>query len=211
LKPHLFLAVGVVILAWVLVSKSYKVIAGALSALSASCLAAWIIDPAAWTQYAAMMQVSGINQEVIPCLSIVLRQWISPHAVGLQYFPALIGCAWALSYYWRRRTTWDWVQDSGPVTLVSILVSPYSWITDQALAIPALVTGAIRTRSQILLVVLAAASIVIEAELLNGIMLSSNLYLWTAPAWLAWYLLARAYTNGDSKVIPSMRTITEST
>jgi hypothetical protein len=30
----------------------------------------------------------------------------------------------------------------------------------------------------------------IEAELLNGIMLSSNLYLWTAPAWLLWYLLA---------------------
>jgi hypothetical protein len=189
LKPHLFLAIGAVMLSWVLVTKSYKIIAGAVTALAVSCLAAWIIDPSAWKQYAAMMRVSGINQEIIPCLSIVLRRSISPDALWLQYLPALIGCVWALSYYWKNRRTWDWVKDSGPVVLVSILMAPYAWITDQALAIPALVAGAIRTRSQLLLVALAAASIAIEAELLNGIMLSSNLYLWTAPAWLVWYLL----------------------
>ena len=189
LKPHLFLAIGTVMLAWVLVSKSYKVVAGAVTALATSSVIAWLIDPAAWSQYAAMMRGSDINQEIIPCVSIVLRQWISSDTVGLQYVPALIACAWALNYYWRKRSTWDWVQDSGPVTLASILAAPYSWITDQALAIPALVAGAIRTRSQVLLVALAAASIVIEGELLNGIMLSSNLYLWTAPAWLVWYLM----------------------
>ena len=190
LKPHLFLAIGVVMLAWVLVTKSYKVIAGAATALAVSGFITWLIDPAAWSQYAAMMRASGINQEIIPCLSVVLRQSISPNAVLLQYVPALIGCVWALIYYWRMRRTWNWLENSGHVTLVSILAAPYAWITDQALAIPALVAGAIRTRSQVLLVVLAAASIVIEAELLNGIMLSSNLYLWTAPAWLAWFLLA---------------------
>jgi hypothetical protein len=190
LKPHLFLAIGTVMLAWVLVSRSYRVIAGAASTLLSSSLVASIIDPSVWSQYTAMMRASGINQEVIPCVSIVLRQAISPNSVALQYLPAVIGCAWALNYYWTKRRTWNWIQDSGPVSLVSILAAPYAWITDQALAIPALVAGAIRTRSQILLVILAAASIVIEGELINGIMLSSNLYLWTAPAWLAWYLLA---------------------
>jgi uncharacterized membrane protein (DUF106 family) len=68
-------------------------------------------------------------------------------------------------------------------------------MNDQVIAIPALLDGAIRTRSQMLLVVLASASIVIEAELLTGIPLSSNLYLWTAPAWLAWYLLACSTAN----------------
>jgi len=197
LKPHLFLAIGVVMLAWVLYSKSYKVIAGAAATLAASSLAAWIIDPAAWSQYTEMMRTSGINQEVIPCISVALRQLISPNAVGLQYLPALIGCAWALNYYWRKRRTWDWARDSGPVALASVLVAPYAWITDQALAIPALVDGAIRTRSQFLLIALAAASIAIEAELMNGVMLSSNLYLWTAPAWLAWYLLASKSTSAS--------------
>ena len=211
LKPHLFLAIGLVLLAWVLFTKSYRVIAGAASALLVSSLVASIINPSAWSQYAAMMRVSGVNQEVIPCVSIVLRRNISPDSVGLQYLPSVVGCLWVLSYYWRKRYTWDWVRDSGSVTLVSVLVAPYAWITDQALAIPALVAGAIRTRSQVLLLILAAASFVIEAELLNRISLSSNLYLWTAPAWLAWYLLARANTHDGSKVVHSPRLITECT
>ena len=195
LKPHLFLVIGVVMLAWVVISKSYRVILGAVSAMAASCLIAWIIAPAAWGQYTAMMRTSGVNNETIPCLSIVLRRWISPDTIVLQYVPALLGCLWALNYFWKRRHTWDWVKDGGPVTLVSVLVAPYAWITDQAIAIPALLDGAFRTRSQILLVAIAAASIVIEAELLSGIILASNLYLWTAPAWLAWYLLATAIRN----------------
>jgi hypothetical protein len=209
LKPHLFVVIGAVMLVWVLFSKSYEILAGAASAVAASCLLAWIIDPAAWSQYAAMMRVSGIDVEVIPCLSIVLRRWISPNAIGLQYLPSVIGCAWALSYYWRKRHTWSWVRDGAPVTLVSLLCAPYSWITDQALAIPALIAGAIRTRSQILLVLLAMASILIEAELLNGIMLSSNLYLWTAPAWLVWYLLAGTHADEDSHLVNSSRTTPE--
>lgn len=192
LKPHLFLVIGLVILAWVLVSRSYRVLAGAITALAASCLALYWMDPRAWSEYAAMMRISGINQEAIPCVSIVFRQWLSPSTIGLQYVPAILGCGWALRYFWLRRHTWDWIKDGSIVTLVSVVVAPYSWITDQALSIPALLDGATRTRSQILLITLAAASVFIEAELLSGIPLASNLYLWTAPAWLAWYLLARA-------------------
>ena len=201
LKPHLFVVIGAVMLAWVLTSKAYRVLAGAASALLASCLIAWLVDPAAWAQYATMMRTSGVNNEMIPCISIVLRRWISPGIIVLQYVPALLGCLWALHYFWKRRRTWDWVKDSGPVTLVSVLVAPYAWITDQAIAIPALIDGAIRTRSQVLLVVLAAASVAIEAELLSGIMLASNLYLWTAPAWLAWYLLAITWGNRHTRSV----------
>ena len=198
LKPHLFLVIGVVLLAWVLVSRSYRVLAGAAVAVAVSCLVAYWIDPAAWAQYATMMRGSGINQEAIPCVSIVLRQWLSPKTMWLQYVPAILGCSWALHYFWRRRRTWDWIKDGSLVTLASVLVAPYSWITDQVLAIPPLLDGAIRTRSKILLVILAAASIVIEAELLTGVILASNLYLWTAPAWFAWYLIARGSVSGPA-------------
>jgi hypothetical protein len=195
LKPHLFVVIGVVMLAWIVVSRSYKILAGAASALAASSLLAWLVDPIAWAQYAAMMRGSGINTEVIPCVSIVLRQWLMPDAMVLQYVPALLGCLWALGYFWKRRHGWSWVEHGGPVTLVSVLAAPYAWITDQALVIPAVIQGAICTRSQILLVAIAAASVMIEAELLMGVMLASNFYLWTAPAWSLWYLLACAPLN----------------
>ncbi|MDR3411181.1 MAG: hypothetical protein P4L87_09605, partial [Formivibrio sp.] len=195
LKPHLFLAIGVVLIAWVFVSRSYRVLAGAAVALTVSCLVTYFMDHEAWTQYLSMMRGSGINQEAIPCISIVFRQWLSPKTIGLQYVPAVLGCGWALNYFWQRRRTWDWVKDGNLLALVSICVAPYSWITDQALAIPALLFGAFRTRSQVLLVILAAASVVIEGELLSGVAFASNLYLWTAPAWLAWYLVTCAGTS----------------
>jgi hypothetical protein len=39
---------------------------------------------------------------------------------------------------------------------------------------------------------LALASLPIEAALVAGVRVVSPLYLWTAPAWLAWWLLAVA-------------------
>jgi len=196
LKPHLFLPIGAVLLAWILVSRSYKLLAGAIVALAASCAAVTCLDPAAWFDYAQMMRTTGIENEQIPCLSVMLRLWLSPHAMWLSYLPTALACLWALGYFWPRRNAWNWNRDGGLVLLLSLLTAPYAWICDGAVAIPALLQGAYLTRSRILLAVLALASLLIEVELLLSIKLSSTAYLWTAPAWLAWYLLAtRASTT----------------
>jgi len=192
LKPHLFLPFGLVLLAWFVVSKSYKILAGAALAIAASCAAAYCIDPAAWQQYAQMMRTSGIEKEFIPCLSIVLRLWIDPQATWLQYLPVSLACIWAMAYFWTRRRTWDWMKDGSLLMLVSLLLAPYCWLFDQVLAIPALLYGVYATRSRALFVVLALASVVLEVEAAYGFKLFSPLHLWTAPAWLAWYLVARA-------------------
>jgi hypothetical protein len=202
LKPHLLLVTGVVLFAWIIAEKQYRILAGAATALAASLTLTFAIDPAAIAQYSAMMRDSNIQQEAIPCLSIVLRKLIDAHANWLQYVPAALGCTWALTYWWRRRTAWDWLREGNRVALVSLLVSPYAWITDQVIAIPALLEGGYRTRSQVLPVLLAAASIVIEAELLSGIKLASNLFLWTAPAWLIWFVAALKTKNHDIQTAP---------
>jgi hypothetical protein len=192
LKPHLLLPFGVVLIAWIVVSRSYKLLAGAAVAMAASCAIVYRIDPMAWIHYSQVMRSPGIEQEFIPCLSLVLRLWLRPQAVWLQYLPAALGSAWALRYYWRRRHGWDWNRDGSLLMLASILLAPYCWIYDQGLVIPALLQGAYLTRSRILLALLALASLLIEVQLVCGIKIPSALYLWTAPAWLAWYLLARA-------------------
>lgn len=188
LKPHLFLPFGVVLLAWILVSGSYKILAGAAAAMAASCAATSCIDPAAWSEYAQMMRTVGIEKEFIPCLSVVLRLRFSPQTMSLQFLPVALGCAWALVYFLTRRHTWDWMKDGSLVMLVSIFLAPYCWLFDQCLAIPALLQGVYLTRSRLLLALLALASVVIEIELMSKVKLPSMLYFWTAPAWLAWYL-----------------------
>jgi hypothetical protein len=192
LKPHLFLPFGVVLLAWVLVSRSYKLAAGAAAAMAASSAVAFLIDRQAWAQYAQMARASGIEREYIPCLSYLLRSWLGANSMSLQFLPAALGCAWALSYYWPRRQAWDWTKNSSPLLLVSLLVAPYSWIYDQGVVIPALLQGAFLTRSRNLLVALAFLSAMVEIALYGSIAQPTVLLywtLWTAPAWLVWYLV----------------------
>jgi len=192
LKPHLFLAFGVVLLAWVIVKGCYKVLLGAGAAMALSCALAWLIDPTAWADYSHMMRTYGIENEFIPCWSVVLRLWVRPQAMALQYLLPALGCGWALSYFWKRRHTWDWVSDGSVLVLVSVLSAPYYWLFDQAIVIPALLHAAYVTRSRTVLALLALGSIAVETGMVLGYQLPSKFYLWTAPAWLAWYLLAMA-------------------
>jgi hypothetical protein len=198
LKPQLFLPFGVVLVAWVLISRCYKLLAGAAVAMAASCAITFALDPSAWTQYSQMARSSGIENEYIPCLSYLLRAWLSPHSVWLQYLPAALGCAWALAYFWPRRHAWDWMKHGSPLMLVSILVAPYSWIYDQGLVIPALLRGVFLTRPQYLLIALAFLSALVEIALFRSMLHPNDLVYWTywtVPAWLVWYLVACAFAQ----------------
>jgi len=195
LKPHLFVPFGVVLLVWIVITKGYKLLSGFVVAMAASCALVYWLDPSAWADYARMMRSAGLDTEYIPCLIVVLRLWISPHAMWLQYVPAAIACIWALAWFWPRRHTWDWTRHGNLLVLVSLVAAPYSWIYDGGLAMPALLQGAYRTRSRALLVLLAFTSLLVEVQLVGGIKVTSPWYLWTAPAWLLWYLLAQAFAR----------------
>jgi hypothetical protein len=191
LKPHLFLPIAVVLLAWIVISRSYMVVAGAGFALALSSVVATILNPNAWMQYARMMASARIDRVWMPCLGSLLRFYLPPHTLGLQCLPAAVGALWALLYFLKRRDSWDWVEHGSLLMLVSIFVAPYTWFMDQAVLIPALLYGAYRTRSRSLIAILALMSAVIEIEILRGLpLLHSGFYLWTAPASLIWYILA---------------------
>jgi hypothetical protein len=202
MKPHLFVPFGLVLLVWIVVSKSYDLLAGSVLAVSASFAIAYRIDPMAWSQYSLMVRTSGIEWEFIPCLSVLLRVWFSQRSIWLQYVPAVVASVWALWYYWTRRSKWDWTTHGSLLMLVSIVAAPYSWLFDQALAIPALLQGAYFTRYRNLVIALAILSALIEVAMLCNTFKPSAVYLWTlwaAPAWLIWYLLAidsANWTNG---------------
>ena len=203
LKPHLFLPFAAVLLLWIVLTRAYRLLAGAVLALAASSLAAWALDPSVWAQYARMMRSSGIEHEFIPCLAVALRFAIHRQTMALQFLPAIVGCLWAIPFYWKRRDRWDWMQDGALLMLVSVLASPYAWITDQALLVPALLVGVYRATTRAQLGALMLASAVIEITPLSGRTLHSALYLWTTPFWLAWFL----YVSAKSRDQASQRSL----
>lgn len=203
LKPHLFLPIGMALMIWVIASKRYKVAAGAGVALLASWGVTLLLDPSAWRDYSNMMKAPEVGRQFIPCLSDAMRLWFFPQAVWLQYLPSVLACLWAAAYFWPRRSNWDWVQDGSILMLVSLIVAPYCWVYDQALAIPALLLGAYSTRSRPKLTALAIASSLVMVAVMCDIKITSPFYLWIAPMWLAWYLLAKASASGRFSLNPA--------
>jgi hypothetical protein len=191
LKPHLFLPFGVALLAWVVITRKYKILVGVAAALGFSIVVALILDPLVWVHYGQMMSAARVDRVPIPCVSIMLRRILSPNTIWLQYLPAVFGCIWALAYFRRHRDEWDWIEHGSPLMLISVLVAPYTWFMDQAILIPALLHAVYLSRSRNLIAVLALASAAIEVGIIRGVPpLHSPFYIWTAPAWLIWYLYA---------------------
>jgi hypothetical protein len=95
-------------------------------------------------------------------------------------------------YFWPRRHRWDWLEQGGLLMLVSLLVAPFGWIFDQSLAIPAILFAVARAPSRAVLAGLAILYLLLEVQVVSPFPLASAAYLWPAPAWLVWYLFARA-------------------
>jgi hypothetical protein len=201
LKPHLFLPFAAVLGLWILLTRAYKLLAGFAVALASTSAFASLIDPSAWSDYIRLMRSPSVENQFIPCLADVFRHWLHPHDVWLQYLPVALACVWALVYFWRRRSHWDWLTGSSSLILVSLVAAPYSWLYDQCLAIPALLDAAYATRSRKLLAALALLILAADLELCF-VKVTSTLFLWTAPAWLAWFLIARATAAKESAPAP---------
>jgi hypothetical protein len=188
LKPHLLLPFAVALLVWIIAKKKYPILIGLVSSLAVSAIVASAVSKNVWTNYRHMMTTSGIDQEFLPCLSSILR--VLTNHYWAQYLPAAAGCIWALYYLRKHIGGWDWLHHGSLLILVSLFVAPYEWFTDTAIALPALLAAVYVCRSRALLATLALASAAVEIQLLYGFSFHSRTYLWLAPAWLAWYLLA---------------------
>lgn len=202
LKPHLFLPFAAALAAWIFVSHAWRLVAGAAASLAFSSAFAYLLYPHAWLEYERLMRSPAVENDFIPCLAYVFRHWADAPAAWLQYLPAVLCCIWAIFYYWRRRAAWDWRSNGGLLMLVSLTFAPYCWFYDQCLAIPALLDGAYSVRSRNFLAVLALAVFAMDIEICT-VHIVSPLYLWTAPAWLAWYLFSQHLFQADRSLKPA--------
>lgn len=191
LKPHLFVPFGIVLLLWIIGTRAWRILLGTAAAIAVSSAITTIIAPHAWSQYLHWTHTSGISSEFQPCLGVALRNLINPNTAWLAFVPCVIGSAWALWYFARHRQAWEWMEHGSLLMLVSILVAPYCWLYDQSLAIPALLYAACRARSRTSLAVLGLLYLILEIQPFLSPEPETALYLWTAPAWLAWYIWQR--------------------
>ncbi len=189
LKPHLLLPFEVVLLAWAVTSKAYRVMGGAAISLAICGAVPLLFNPSIYRQYAAMASTSGVRAEFIPTLSELLRIVVDPKAFWLQFLPALAACAWAGWYFHRHRENWDWHRRGPLLIVVSFAVAPYAWYFDAIILLPSILYAAYRARHSdlaVLYLLLVAA----DAQMLLSMQPHSAWNLWPGVAWVSWYLWA---------------------
>jgi hypothetical protein len=207
LKPHLFLPFAVALVLWVISRKVYRVLIGFFATLLAGSAFTYMFDPHAWAHYSQMMKAEGMLNEFVPTLSESFRYLIDRDAVWLQFVPVAAGSIWAIWYFWSRRNDWNWMDQGMVLLLVSALCRPYGWFFDEAMLLPAVLTGAFRAKQagrSLLPVALVGSAALIEFT--SSAQVTSAAYMWTAPAWLACYLLATTRSNAASGVAKTART-----
>jgi hypothetical protein len=138
-----------------------------------------------------MMRTTGVLDIWVTTLSATFRYLVNRNALWVQFIPEAAGCLWALWYFCTRRARWDWMDQGLLVLLVSAVCTPYGWFTDEAMLLPAVLVGIYRAvasgRSLLLFGLFAGAAMM---EVFAEIPITSAYYLWTIPAWIAWYLYA---------------------
>ena len=192
LKPHLFLPCFLVLLLWSLYKRQFRILAGFFAALAVSSGLTLSLDRHIWPRYAHLARTTGIMNQFLPTVGVWLRFLVNPNAKWIEFLPEIAGCLWAVWYFWTRRDRWDWMDQGLLVLVVSLACSPYSWYTDQALLLPAIVAGLNKSeKSAASLVLFALIAGIGLFALVADIQLTSAFFVWTAPAWLLWYAYAR--------------------
>jgi hypothetical protein len=191
IKPHLLLPFGVALLLWIVFQKQMRVALGLLTGMLMASAIATAIRPSIWIDYFSMMRTAALDQEFMPTPSAFLRLAIHPAWAWLQIVPALLGCMWAAWYYLKHREDWIWAGHHGHLLiLVSLLLAPRAWVTDEILAVPALLFLFYDDCPRAALYCLEGASAIAMVEMFAAVDITSGFYVWTTTAWLSCYLIA---------------------
>jgi hypothetical protein len=209
-KPHVFFLFWPLLLVDCLLERRLRLLLSFAAALGCASAFALSLDPQVWQHYFVLLRDAGIQQEFVPTPSSLLRLLTARRAFWVQWIPSGMALAWAIWFYQRHRDRWDWRAQAIPLLLVGLWTSPYAWVTDDIVLLPAVAsvlsrknrpkysTGLWMMANGVLLFLFAAQ-----------VQPTTGAYLWTTTAWLACYLFSlrsaegRCATSSLADAVPS--------
>ena len=199
-KPHLLVFFWLAFLLWIVAHKKFAVAGGFVTAVVATTILALIFEPAAFQHYREMLRTAAIEGEFIPTLSGVLRLIFFRPYFRAQFVPMLLGLIWSIWFCIKNMSKWSWHDHGLTVSVVSILTTPYGWLTDEVVLLPAILYAAMcifgekkkmPTTARIVLAVFAFLNWIMLLLIASKIPLQSGIYFWSSLLWFAWYFYGR--------------------
>ena len=143
-----------------------------------------------------------IQHEFIPAFSGVLRLIFFRRFFWAQFLPMAAGFVWSGWYYRKNRRAWSWKEHGAALLVVSVLTTPYAWITDEAILLPAILQGVLwvywakanlTLRSQLAIFVFACLDGLLLLILKAKIPFATGIYFWSSLVWVSWYGYAQRF------------------
>jgi hypothetical protein len=198
-KPHLLALFWLALLIWTVARQKYRLALGFAVALSAATLLAIAFDPNVFAHYSSMLKEASIGSEFIPALSGVLRLLLLRRYFWAQFAPMALGVVWSLWYLRRNWRTWEWRKHGPALLVVSVLTTPYEWLTDETVLLPAILQGVafiyaardrLTIRIKVLLIVFGVLDALLLLILRFKIPFSTGIYFWSSLVWFFFYFYA---------------------
>lgn len=207
-KPHIFGLLWPILALWMFTRKKWSLLGGMAAAFLIANSIALAFDPSIFQHYREMLQQQAIQYEFIPALSGMLRLLFFRRFFWMQFLPAVLGLLWSFWYYRKNQRTWDWRQHGPALLVVSILTTPYSWITDEVVLLPAILQGAIwlsraklKVRSQLVILLLVLLDLIMLLILKAQVPPGTGIYFWSSLVWFSWYWYARSFAPRSDSAI----------
>ncbi len=197
-KPHIFASFFLVLAFWVIARKRWALLGGAAAAFVAANLIALAFDPTVFRHYREMLQEQSIQREFIPALSGMIRGIFFRKYFWVQFAPFLLGLVWSSYFYWKHRLTWSWRQHGPAVLVVSLLTTPYSWMTDEVVLLPAILQAVVwlmqaklKVLSQFVVLLFICLNLLLLLIIRAQVSPATGIYFWSSLVWFGWYFYAR--------------------
>ena len=199
-KPHIFILLWPILAVWVIAGKRWALLKGSVTAWLLATTIALVLDPAIFRHYREMLHQQAIQHEFIPALSGMIRGIFFRAYFWVQFVPTGIGLLWSAWYYWTKRAIWDWRQHGPAVLVVSLLTTPYSWMTDEVVLLPVILQGVLwvsrtklKIRSQLIIFLFICLDLLLLLIVRAQVPPATGIYFWSSLVWFSWYWYARSF------------------
>jgi hypothetical protein len=199
-KPHLLALFWLALFLWVLTRRKPAIAAGFATGFAMAAAIPLLLDPVIFQHYREMLPRAAVGHMFIPALSGVLRALFFRHHFWVQFAPLGLGVIWCLWFFAKHRADWNWRKHGLPLLVVSVLTTPYAWLTDEVILLPAILQAAVwlyesRERatvmSRLLIGIFALLNIFLLMILSFKIPFATGIYFWSSLVWLGWFFYAR--------------------
>jgi hypothetical protein len=111
-----------------------------------------------------------------------------------------LGLIWCLRFFLRNSACWNWREHGPPLLVVSVLTTPYEWLSDETVLLPAVLQAAafvyasrndLKIRTKLALIIFALLDLLLLLILKSKIPFSTGIYFWSSLVWFFWYFQAR--------------------